>query len=247
MISNPDRDPSSSAINASFRNHFLASVPRPVLEKLEAQLIRVDLPAGTMLLHSDREIQWLYFLERGMASVSSLDRAGAPVEVGVIGREGIVGFQSLLGQPLTHTSAIMQGSGEGYRLRADALREYTPQDADVTRLLHTFLHALLEQTTQLVLCNRLHELEARLARWLLTACDFMGTRAIHLTQEFLAEMLGVGRPAVTLAAGVLQRNGYISYSRGLVEVADPAKLEQVTCDCYGIIRNSYKRLYPTLY
>ena len=207
----------------------------------------MDLPQASLLIKSDRDIQWVYFLDRGMASMTSLDLAGAPVEVGIIGREGMVGVQAVLGQNRTQNTIVMQGAGEGWRIRADILRESFHAHPDAFKPLHTFLYALLEQTTQLVLCNRLHDLEGRLARWLMMTSDFMETRILHLTQEFLAEMLGVGRPAVTIAAGILQRGGLIMYSRGQVEIVQRDQLRQVACECYGIIRNSYHRVYPSLY
>ncbi len=230
-----------------FRNLMLAAMPKSFMDKIEPSLSKVDLPQGSLLVKPDTDIQWIYFIERGMASVNSLDLSGTPVEVGIIGREGLVGLQSLLGQPKTQNTVVMQGAGSGYRIRADLLREQSAQNPEMMALLHTFVYALLEQTTQLVLCNRLHELESRLARWLLMASDTMETRTLHLTQEFLAEMLGVGRPAVTIAAGLLQRSGLILYSRGQVELVDTEKLQTVACDCYKLIHNSYARVYPELY
>lgn len=234
-------------LKVPLRNRMLAALSKPLLEKLAPHLTRIDLPQGFLLVKSERDIQWIYFLERGMASMNSLDLAGTPVEVGIIGREGLIGVQALLGQTQTQNKTVMQGAGEGYRIRAEYLREQLLLNGELLQPLHTFLFALLEQTTQLILCNRLHELEARLARWLLMTSDFMETRTIHLTQEFLAEMLGVGRPAVTIAAGVLQRAGLIGYSRGLVEVVDREKLRLVACECYEVITQSYRRVYPNLY
>ncbi len=229
------------------RNLTLAALPRPQLEKLAPHLMRLDLPQNTLLVKSEREIAWVYFLDRGMASVTNLDAAGTPLEVGIIGREGMVGVQALLGQRQTLNATLMQGAGDGFRIRAEILREFASGSPEFTKALHTFVFSLLEQTTQLVLCNRLHDLESRLARWLLMACDCMETRTLQLTQEFLAEMLGVGRPAVTIAAGLLQRGGLITYSRGQVEILDPDKLKKVACECYGVIHQSLASVYPTLY
>ncbi len=180
-----------------------------------------------------------------MGSVSNSDLSGTPVEVGIIGREGIVGVHMLLGQRQSQNSTQMQVGGDGYRIAADVLnQQFLLDEPAFARCIHTFLYAQLEQTTQLVLCNRLHELEARLARWLLMTSDITGARTLNLTQEFLAEMLGVGRPSVTISAGILQRSGAISYSRGLVELVDPALLESASCECYRVIRDSYRRSYP---
>ncbi len=231
---------------AVLRNLTLASLPKTLYDKLSPQLLHVDLPQGLLLVKSEREIQWIYFLERGMASMNSMDIEGTPVEVGIIGREGIVGVQALLGQRTTQNMTVMQGAGEGFRIRADYMRDQCSHNEIMLQAMHTFVFALLEQTTQLILCNRLHDLEARLARWLLMCSDFMETSVLHLTQEYLAEMLGVGRPAVTIAAGILQRSGLIVYSRGVVEIRKRDQLEEVACACYGTILGAYRKLYPTL-
>ena len=236
-----------SPARAALRNATLASLPEALFESLAPHLSHVDLPQGLRLIQADRDIQWVYFLESGMGSMTSIDFEGTPVEVGIIGREGLIGVQALLGQPQTRTTVVMQGAGEGYRIRADVLREQVVGNSDLLPPLHAFLYALLEQTTQLILCNRLHELESRLARWLLMASDFMETQSIRLTQEFLAEMLGVGRPAVTITAGILQRRGLIMYRRGLVEIIDRDRLREAACECYGIIRGAYQKVYPELY
>ncbi len=229
------------------RNLILAGLSPSAFEKLKPYLSRINLPQATVLVKPGRDIQWIYFLEHGMASMNSFDLTGTPVEVGIIGHEGIVGVQAVLGQSQTQNTIVMQGAGEGYRIRADLLREHIFENSELLKAVHTFVYALLEQTTQLVLCNRLHELEARLARWLLMSSDFMETRLIRLTQEYLAEMLGVGRPAVTIAAGILQRSGLITYSRGRVEIVDRERLGKVACECYGIIRHAYEKVYPAFY
>ena len=229
------------------RNLMLAGLSRSMLDKLAPHLTPFDLPQGTVLIKPDRPIQWVYLLERGMASMNSMDRRGTPIEVGIIGREGIVGVQAWLGHAQTPNAVVMQGAGSGARIRADIMRECMATDVDLTRAVHTFVYAILEQTTQLVLCNRLHELEPRLARWLLMTCDMIESTTLRLTQEFLAEMLGVGRPAVTIAAGILQRAGAIVYSRGLVEIVNRKQLQEIACECYGIIRRAYTRVYPELF
>ena len=239
-------DTTASPAPVILRNLTLASLPRSLYNTLAPQLLPVDLPQGFLLVRSEREIQWIYFLERGMASMNSMDVEGTPGEVGIIGREGIVVGQGLLGQHSTQNMTVMQGAGEGFRMRADYLRDQCSQNGVLLQAMHTFVYALLEQITQLVLCNRLHELEARLARWLLMCSDFMETTVLHLTQEYLAEMLGVGRPAVTIAAGILQRSGLIVYSRGVVEIVRREELKDVACACYGTILDSYRKIYPTL-
>jgi CRP-like cAMP-binding protein len=237
----------NNAVGSAFRNLTLSALPETCLVKLTPHLQPIDLPQGSVLITPERSIQWIYFLEHGMCSMTNLNAAGTPVEVGIIGREGLIGAPMLLGQPRTLNRMIMQGAGSGFRARADSMRSFLAETPELLAPLHNFVYALLEQTTQLVLCNRLHSLESRLARWLLMTSDFMESRSLRLTQEYLAEMLGVGRPAVTIAAGTLQRAGILVYSRGLIEIANRELLTASACECYRIIRDTYKRVYPELF
>ncbi len=230
----------------STRNLTLNTLPKPLLEELAPSFMRVDLPLGTVLIKPERASPWVYFLNRGMASVSNLDAGGTPLEVGIIGREGMVGVQALLGHRQTRNAVLMQGSGDGLRIRAELLREHLLTNPQALQAMHTFVFSFMEQSSQLILCNRLHSLENRLARWLLSAGDAMEGPRLQLTQEFLAEMLGVGRPAVTIAAGILQRSGLILYSRGHVELLNRDGLKSIACECYGSIRATYAGCYPGL-
>ncbi len=229
------------------RNLTLGSLSRPVLEKLAPHLVHIDLPQGYLLAKPEQNIQWIYFLDRGMCSMTSVDVLGTAVEVGIIGREGIVGFHALLGNAKTHTKMVMQGAGSGYRIRVEQLQQVLAEDRQLMQSMHQFIYVLLEQTTQLILCNRLHDLDTRLARWLLMTSNFMETNSLSLTQEYLAEMLGVGRPAVTITAGNFQRNGIISYSRGSIEIVDRKRLLACACECYEVIRGTYHAAYPSMY
>jgi len=232
---------------ASFRNFTLARAPKSLLDELSPHLFRVDLPQSMSLVKPLQPIAWIYFLEQGMASITGATEQGEAVEVGVIGREGLVGVSALLGQPQAQNTILMQGSGTGYRIRASTLREYFLKSAPLQQLVHDFLYAQMAQATQLIVCNRVHEVEARLARWLLMAAGLMETSNINLTQEFLSQLLGTRRSTVTVAAGALQRAGMIGYSRGRVEIVNRELLEGASCECFSIIRDMYLRLYPSLY
>ena len=140
---------------------------------------------------------------------------------------------------------IMQGSGEGLRIRSSLVRAEFLKGGTLQKLVHAFAYLQLVQITQSVLCNRMHEVEARLARWLLSSADRMESEFLHLTQEFLSQMLGVQRSTVTVAAGELQRNGLIGYSRGRIHILDRAGLTAKTCECYGIVNASYSRMLKT--
>ncbi len=231
------------SLAAALQNRILASLPQAILEQLTPHLEYLDLPQGMRLFDPDSSTNWIYFLDRGMISMDSTDLSGTAVEVGIVGCEGLVGIHMLLGQQRTHNAAVMQIAGSGYRISTAILNErFLLENEEFARAVHTFMYALLEQTTQLVLCNRLHELEARLARWLLMTSYIAESRTLYLTQEYLAEMLGVGRPTVTISAGALQRAGAIAYSRGQVELVDLALLENAACECYRVIRAAYERI-----
>jgi CRP-like cAMP-binding protein len=232
---------------ATSRNFTLDRLPKSLMDELAPHLFRVELPQSTYLLKPLQPITWIYFLEQGMASITGATEQGEAVEVGVIGREGLIGVSALLGQPQGQNTMIMQGSGHGYKIRASVLREYFLKSAPLQQLVHDFLYVQMTQATQLIVCNRVHEVESRLARWLLMAAGLMETTNINLTQEFLSQMLGTRRSTVTVAAGALQRSGMIGYSRGRVEILNRELLESASCECYSIIRDIYLRIYPTLY
>ncbi len=205
------------------------------------------MPQGMLLVDVGEPIRWVYFLTQGMAAVTNTNAEGTAVELSVIGREGILGFQALLGNFPAQNTLSMQFAGKGLRVQASILQAMLKTQPDLLRGLHRFMYALLEQTSRLVLCNRLHDLESRLARWLLMTSDCLGTVHLQLTQEFLAEVLGTARPGVTIAAGSLQRNGSITYSRGRVEIRNRELLQASACDCYKAIWSVYCELYPELY
>lgn len=223
-----DHPTDSNQAPAAFRNFTLARAPKSLIDELAPHLFRVELPQSTPLIKPLQPITWIYFLERGMASITGTTGDGEAVEVGVIGREGLVGVSALLGQPQAHNTVLMQGAGNGYRIRASILREHFTKNAPLQQLVHDFLYVQINQATQLIVCNRVHEVEARLARWLLMAGGLMETSNINLTQEFLSQMLGTRRSTVTVAAGALQRSGMIGYSRGRVEIADRELLESAS-------------------
>jgi len=194
------------------------------------------------LSEPNEPIEYIYFLNSGLISTDALTEKGESVEVGVIGREGFAGLAALFNQPQMSHSVLMQGSGDGFRIRSAILREQFLKGGTLQRMVHTFAYLQLVQVTQSVLCNRMHEVDARLARWLLTSADRMEADSLNLTQEFLAQMLGVQRSTVTVAAGELQRAGLIGYSRGKIHILDRARLSATACECYRIVSASYGRV-----
>ena len=205
-------------------------------------LVPVDLPLGMRLGEPNETQDFVYFPVSGLISVDALTERGESVEVGVIGREGFSGMYGILGHQQAAHSIIIQGAGAGLRIRTGIVRDEFLKGGVFTQLVHTFLYTQIVQMSQSVLCNRLHPVEKRMARWMLTACDRMQTDSINITQEFLAQMLGSRRTTVTVAAGQLQREGMIDYSRGRVRVVDRPALEAKACECYGIVRVAYDRV-----
>jgi len=202
----------------------------------------MELQLEMRLSEPNEPIEYVYFLNSGLISTDALTEKGESVEVGVIGREGFAGLPALFNQPQMSHSVLMQGAGEGLRIRSSILREQFAKGGMLQRMVHTFAYLQLVQVTQSVLCNRMHEVDARLARWLLTSADRMESESLNLTQEFLAQMLGVQRSTVTVAAGELQRAGLIGYSRGKIHILDRVRLAATACECYRIVSASYRRV-----
>ncbi len=226
------------------RNYILSKLPDTQLRQIERHLVPVELPLHTSLSEPSQLIEYVYFPVSGLISTDALTSTGESVEVCVVGREGLSGVAGILGQRQFLHSVEMQGPGNGYRIKLSLVREEFLKGGVFAELIHEFLYMQFVQTTQSVLCNRLHEVEARLARWLLTSADRSETENLLLTQEFLAQMLGARRSTVTVAAGALQSKGMIEYKRGKINIVDRTALESVACECYRIVRATYDRMLP---
>jgi CRP-like cAMP-binding protein len=224
-------------------NWLLAALPVDEYARLEPHLERVPLPLGKVLIERDAPITHAYFPTSGLVSMVSPMPDGV-VEVGTAGREGMAGVPILLHAESMATRAFVQVAGSALSITADDLRTAVRESAALERVLFRYVQALFGQIAQTAACNRLHSLEERCARWLLMTHDRVGGATLPLTQQFLAEMLGTHRPAVTLAAGALQKAGLIRYTRGKVTVVDRAGLEAASCACYGLIRDGYRQLVP---
>jgi CRP-like cAMP-binding protein len=237
-------DPTShGASRPQFRNRILARLPS-VGDGVLSQLQAVDLPQGTVLRKPGVDEGYLYFLEEGMASATALSSEGASIEVGLIGREGFVGINSVVGHPATHHHQIMmQASGNGFTLPTGAFRKAFLKGGPLMGAVHDFMYAQLAQAAQTALCNRLHATEPRMARWLLGTSDIVQSDILHLTQEFLAQMIGAERSSATIAAGGLKRAGLIDYHRGLVKIVNRPMLEDAACECYRVMRSQYETIF----
>jgi len=232
----------SSTAGARPKNIVLSQLPEAEYALLARWLQPVDLPLNKALSEPNQPIEYIYFPNTGLISTDAMTEKGETVEVGLIGREGFAGLPALLEQPQMSHLVLMQGAGEGLRIKSNILRDEFLKSGLLQRLVHRFAYLQLVQITQSVLCNRVHEVEARLARWLLTSADRMESDSLQLTQEFLAQMLGVQRSTVTVAAGSLQSQGLIGYSRGRIDILNRSGLADVSCECYRIVLSSYQRI-----
>ncbi len=219
-------------------------MPEEQFQALSRYFVPVDLPLNMQLSRPNQPIEYLYFPVSGMISTDALTEKGESVEVGLTGREGFSGLPALFGQRQMSHAVVIQGAGSGLRIRASVMREEFQKGGVFAQLIYDFTYMQMVQMTQSVLCNRMHQVEARLARWLLVSADRTESSELMLTQEFLAQMLGSRRSTVTVAAGELQRLGAIDYSRGRIRIVDRPKLEQKACECYAIVRSTYDRMLP---
>ena len=216
------------------RNRLLAALGPDDLEMLLPVLESVPLPVGMPIYEPNETISHAYFPISGIVSMVS-EMAEGVVETGTVGNEGMTGLPLVLGARTMPTRAFVQVPGHAYRMRDSDLIRAMRESPRFERVLHRYVLALFDQTAQHAACNRLHTLEERCARWLLMTHDRVDGDVLPLKQEFLAEMLGVHRPAVTLAAGALQKAGVIRYTRGKVTVLDRGALERASCACYALI------------
>jgi CRP-like cAMP-binding protein len=226
--------------NHSYRNRVLAALPKAELNRLKPHLSPVTLEQEHTLL--DGTAPHAYFLEQGIASVVVTLRNGDTVEVGIIGIDGVVGLPILLGTEGSPGRTFIQIAGSGFRLDADILKEEFERSGKLRQHLQRYMQGFMVQAAQTAACNRLHNIEERLARWLLACRDRMESDQLRLTQDFLGQMLGAPRTTVTLAAGLLQQAGMIDYCRGVVTITNRAALEQTACECYSIVRDEFQRL-----
>jgi CRP-like cAMP-binding protein len=224
-------------------NRFLAALPPADLALLSPHLRDVPLERGAVLHEPDDELEHVYFPHSGMVSLLVVMLNGASVETATMGRAGIVGAAAGLGSRCGLGRAVVQLPGEAARLTADRFHAAVNESQAIRDLVVRYNDALIMQIQQSVACSALHTLDARLARWLLQSHDCMDGQSIPLTQEFLAQMLGVRRTTVTLTARLLQGAGVIHYSRGVVHIVDRATLEQTACECYATVRGHLDKVF----
>ena len=224
-------------------NQLLAALPDAEWTRWLPQLELVDMPLGQVLYESGGTLRHVYFPISAIVSLLYVMENGASAEIAVVGNEGIVGISLFMGGESTPSRGIVQSAGQGYRLKAETIKEEF-KHAPVLHLLLRYTQALITQMSQTAVCNRHHSLDQQLCRWLLLSLDRLQGNQLVMTQELIANMLGVRREGVTEGELNLQKGGLISYSRGRITVLDRPGLEKRTCECYAVVKKEYDRLLP---
>ena len=227
-------------------NHLLAALPAPDRERWLPNLEIIDMPLGEVLYEAGGTLTHVYFPTTAIVSLLYVMANGASAEIAVVGNEGIVGISLFMGGESTPSRAVVQSAGKGFRLEAQPLKDEFNRGGPVLHLLLRYTQALITQMSQTAVCNRHHSLDQQLCRWLLLSLDRLSGNELVMTQELIANMLGVRREGVTEGALKLQQAGLIQYARGRITVLDRKGLEKRTCECYAVVKKEYDRLLPAL-
>jgi CRP-like cAMP-binding protein len=225
-------------------NHLLAAIPQIELQRWAPLLEPVELPLGQVLYESGRALGHVYFPSSSIVSLLFVLENGESAEIAVVGNEGVVGIALFMGGETTPSRAVVQSAGRSYRLPARAIKESFNRNGPVMHLMLRYTQALITQMAQTAVCNRHHTLDKQLCRWLLLSLDRLRGNELVMTQELIANMLGVRREGVTEAALRLQAAGLIRYARGRITILDRPGLEARTCECYAVVKREYDRLLP---
>ena len=226
-------------------NHLLAALPQNILNRLLPELKLIDMPLGKVIYEPGVQLQHIYFPVTGcIVSMLYVMQNGSAAEIAVVGNEGMVGIALFMGGDTTPSRALVQSGGQAYQLSGAALMREFENHTELQHLLLRFTQALITQMSQTAVCNRHHTVEQQLCRWLLLSLDRLADNRLTMTQELIANMLGVRREGVTEAAGRLQTRGLIQYSRGRITILDRAGLEAQVCECYAVVKKEYDRLLP---
>ena len=226
------------------QNHLLAALPPEDYARLLPALELIPMPLGWAVYESGGRMGYVYFPTTSLVSLLYVMENGSSAEIAVTGNEGLVGISLFMGGESTPSRAVVQSAGNGYRLRASVLKTEFSLGGQLQHLALRYTQALITQMAQTAVCNRHHALEQQLCRWLLLSIDRLAGNELVMTQELIANMLGVRRGGVTEAAGKLQAEGLISYSRGHIKILDRQKLEARVCECYAVVKKEFDRLLP---
>jgi CRP-like cAMP-binding protein len=225
-------------------NLLLAALPDAELKRWLPALELIEMPLGHVLYESHGSEPYVYFPTSAIVSLLYVMKNGDAVEIAVVGNEGMVGIPLIMGGNSTPSRAVVQSAGKGYRLQAQTMKDAFERSGPVAHLLLRYTQALITQMSQTAVCNRHHSVDQQLCRWLLLSLDRLQSNRLSMTQELIANMLGVRREGVTEAAGKLQDAGLISYRRGTITVVDRPGLEAKACECYQVVKTEFDRLLP---
>jgi CRP-like cAMP-binding protein len=226
-------------------NQLLGSLPTDEQRRLWPALEPVSLPLGFVVYEPDSQMEHVYFPTTTIVSLLYTMQDGATAEMGLVGNEGVVGIALFMGGGTTPSQAVVQVAGDGLKMDARVLRQEFKRGGSFQQALLRYTQALITQVSQTAVCNRLHSVDKRLCRWLLSARDRLPSDELLMTQEFIAHLLGVRREGVTVAAHHLQDTGLIRYARGHITILDRNGLEAATCECYRVVRDEFDRLLGT--
>ena len=230
--------------NSPMENHFLSALPAEDYARLLPDLEPIAMPLAWVVYESGGNLDHVYFPTTSIVSLLYVTESGASTEIAIAGNDGLVGISLFMGGESTPSRAVVQSEGFGYRLKANILKREFALGGTLQHLALRYTQALITQMAQTAVCNRLHALDEQLCRWLLLSRDRLPNDELRMTQELIANMLGVRREGVTQAAGDLQAAGLIHYSRGHITILDRAKLQQRVCECYQVVKTEYDRLLP---
>lgn len=225
-------------------NHLLHALPLAEAQRWLPLMEPVEMPLGSVLYESGDTLSHVYFPTTAIVSLLYVMADGASAEIAVVGNEGVVGISLFMGGESTPSRAVVQSAGQGFRLKAQIMKEEFNRAGPVLHLMLRYTQALITQMAQTAVCNRHHSLDQQLCRWLLLSLDRLQGNELVMTQELIANMLGVRREGVTEGAQKLQHAGIIQYARGHITVLDRDKLEKRSCECYGVVKREYQRLLP---
>jgi CRP-like cAMP-binding protein len=226
------------------QNHILDALPQPERERLFPYLKLVALPLGQALYESGDMLRHIYFPTDAIVSLLYVLQDGASAEIAVVGNDGAIGVALFMGGETTTNRAVVQSAGSAYQMTGARLKDEFERHGELLHILLRYTQALITQMTQTAVCNRHHSVDQQLCRWLLLSLDRLSSDTLTMTQELIANMLGVRREGVTEAAGKLQKLGVIKYSRGQITVLNRPRLEQLSCECYAVVKTESDRLLP---
>lgn len=243
----PSRDGSpvaAPARHSPHQNHLLDALPASDFERLASHLELIPMGLGDVLYEPGVKLRYVYFPTTSIVSMLYVMEDGASAEIAIVGNEGILGISLFMGGDTTPSRAVVQSAGHGFRLKAELIRNEFGRFGPTMQLLLRYTQALITQMAQTAVCNRHHSIDQQLCRWLLLSLDRLASNELAMTQELIANMLGVRREGVTEAAGTLQHAGLIRYRRGTITVVDRPGLEARSCECYQVVKTEFDRLLP---